>query len=116
MFTFDQREIPPYAQYVSSNELAIGETYFHVTYVDQDMMIPTVSSLVYIGRNLGDDEVNTIYFQDVESYFAGLRITDKNPDPDSMRLESFPGDSPSVLEFEYALECLMLCSLRRKRK
>ncbi|NII71480.1 hypothetical protein FHW84_000036 [Dyella sp. SG562] len=114
--TFDKREIPPYGQFVSNDKLVIGETYFHVTYVDQDMLIPTVSSLVYIGRNLGNNEVNRLYFQDVDSYFDGLRITDENPDPNSMRLESFPEDSPSVFEFDYALESLMLCSLRRKAK
>ncbi|NII73990.1 hypothetical protein FHW84_002575 [Dyella sp. SG562] len=104
-----------YAQYVNNDKLVIGETYFHVSYVDQDMLIPTVSSLVFLGRNLDNDEVNTLYFQDADSYFAGLRITDKEPYPHSMQLESFPEDSPSVFEFEYALECLMLCSLRRKQ-
>ena len=116
LITFDRREIPAYAQFVSSDQLTIGETYFHVSYVDRDMTIPTVSSLVYIGKNLDDDEVSTLYFQDVESYVVGLRITEENPDPDSMRFESWREDGfAGVYEFEYALEDLMRCSLRRKK-
>jgi hypothetical protein len=117
MVTFAQREIPAYAQFVKGHQLTVGETYFHVSYVDQDMLIPTVSSLVYIGKNFGNDEVSTLYFQDVDSYFAGLRITDEHPDPGSMRLESWPEDGfTGVCDFEHALECLMLCSLRRREK
>ncbi|MGO4703281.1 hypothetical protein [Dyella sp. 2RAB6] len=115
MLTFDQREIPPYGQYTESDKLIIGETYFHVSYIDHAMTIPMMSTLTYIGKNLLDDEVNTLYFQDVESYRAGLRITDENPEPDSGWFESWPEDRYGpVFEFEHALECLMLCSLRRK--
>lgn len=77
-------------------------------------VIPMVSSLTFIGKNLLDDEVSTLYFQDVESYRAGIRITDENPDPDSGWFETWPEASHSICEFENALELLMLCSLRRK--
>lgn len=116
MFKFDQREIPSYARPIRSDHLVEGETYFHVLYVDRDMKIPTVSSLVYVGKNFGDDEVDTLYFQDVESYLAGVRITDESPEPDSARFESWPEDGfNSVFDFEHALEELMKCSLRRNK-
>jgi len=114
LITFEKREIPMYAQFGSSDQLTVGETYFHVSYVDHDMTIPIVSSLTYIGKNLLEDEVSTLYFQDVESHRAGVRITDENPDPDSGRFETWPEASHSICEFEQALELLMLCSLRRK--
>lgn len=71
--TFDKREIPPYAQPIPSDQLIEGETYFHVLYADRDMKIPMISSLVYIGKNHGDDEVSTLYFQDARSYRTGMR-------------------------------------------
>lgn len=115
MFKFDQREIPTYPQPIPSDQLIEGETYFHVLYVDRDMKIPMISSLVYIGKNFGDDEVSTLYFQDPRSYRAGVRITDENLDPDSVQLESFPEASfHGVFDFDHALEELMKCSLRRK--
>lgn len=116
MFKFDQREIPSYARPIPSDQLVEGETYFHVSYVDRNMKIPTVSSLVYVGKNFGDDEVSTLYFQDVESYLAGVRITDENQDPGSARFESWPEDGfHAVFDFEHALEELMKCSLRRNQ-
>ena len=116
MIIFEQREIPAGAQPIPSDQLIVGETYFHVSYVDHDMKIPIVSSLVYVGKNFGDDEVSTLYFQDVESYLAGVRLTDDNADPDSAWFESWPEDSfHAVFDFEHALEQLMKCSLRRKK-
>ena len=114
LITFETREIPTYAQFARSDQLIVGETYFHVSYVDHDMTIPIVSSLTFIGKNLLDDEVSTLYFQDVESYRAGIRITDENPDLDSGWFETWPEGRQSICEFENALELLMLCSLRRK--
>jgi hypothetical protein len=116
MLTFDKRDLSIAAISVRTEELRVGDTYFHVHYVDQDMKTPIVSSLVYVGKNFGDDEVSTLYFQDVESYLAGVRLTDDNADPDSAWFESWPEDSfHAVFDFERALEELMRCSIRRKK-
>jgi hypothetical protein len=49
---FDGRELKPYAEPVSSNELEEDAVYFAVNYVDDEMLIPLMETLVFIGRNL----------------------------------------------------------------
>lgn len=70
---FEGRELTTYAEPVSSSELREGEVYFAVNYVDDDMLIPVMETVVFIGRNLEPDDVGQVYFQDVESYREGVR-------------------------------------------
>jgi hypothetical protein len=114
MLTFKERKITRSAQPISSDQLLIGDTYFSVTYADEDMTIPLVETMTYIGKNLGDhDDTDTLYFQDVESYRAGIRLSD-NPQPDSLELFfCAPDQLNAVFDFERAMEELMRCSIRR---
>ncbi|NII73988.1 hypothetical protein FHW84_002573 [Dyella sp. SG562] len=114
MPTFDKREIARAAEPVSSDELAIGDTYFSVTYADEDMKIPLMESMTFIGKNLGDhDETETLYFQDAESYREGIRLSD-DPEPGSCNFFFCgPDQLDAIFDFERALEELMRCSLRR---
>jgi hypothetical protein len=70
---FDGRELKPYAEPVSSSELSEGTVYFAVNFVDEEMLIPTMETLVFVGRNLEPDDVGEVYFQDVASYREGVR-------------------------------------------
>ena len=63
MITFDKRELPEGADSVSPEKLTIGDTYFKVSYADEGMTIPLMDSVTYIGRNLVDDDEDTLYFQ-----------------------------------------------------
>jgi hypothetical protein len=70
---FEERELKPYAQPVSVGNLKEGEVYFSVTFIDDEMCIPTMETLVFIGRDLNNDDSGRLYFQDVDSYMEGIR-------------------------------------------
>jgi hypothetical protein len=70
---FEGRELKEYAEPVLANELREGEIYFSVNYVDDDMLIPVMETVVFIGRNLEPGDVGQVYFQDVESHREGVR-------------------------------------------
>ncbi|MGH9957713.1 MAG: hypothetical protein ACREBC_11390 [Pyrinomonadaceae bacterium] len=72
---FEGRELKPYAEPVSSSELREGEIYFAVNFVDSEMLIPMMETLVFIGRNLKPGDKGNVYFQDIESYREGVRYS-----------------------------------------
>lgn len=57
---------------VSASELRVGEIYFAVNYVDTEMLVPTVETVVFIGRNLESEDAGQVYFQDIESNREGV--------------------------------------------
>ena len=129
LLTFAGREIPQYAVHVKPEDLEVGNVYFRVSYLDNDMVVPEVTPLVYVGRDLDPPTENShqLYFQDAGSYFAGIRWEDDAPpvkgENEEERFQSwlerghfelFEESQVSVLEFENALNLLLLCSLRRQ--
>lgn len=87
-----------------------------VNYLDDDMLIATMETVVFIGRNLEQDDVGKVYFQDAASYREGIRF-DSKPQDDELPVRFFSGpetQTAHIFEFEQALEELMKCSLRRK--
>lgn len=119
---FEERKLPPYSEPISSTQAVLreGSVYFLVNYVRGDMTIPTMETLVFIGRNLESGDAGKVYFQDVLSYRRGNRYG---------RDDSVEGDEADVVgrvfcgsedemhdmfEYERALEGLIRCSLRRR--
>ena len=111
---FDGRELKPYAEPVSSNELQEGAVYFAVNYVDEEMLIPLMETLVFIGRNLEPGDVGMVYFQDVESYREGVRYDSDSEDELAKFETGSEKELGHIFHYEPALEVLMHCSLRRK--
>jgi hypothetical protein len=70
-----ERDIPRYAIHVESEDLKVGNVYFRLSYLDNEMVIPQLVPLVFVGRDIdataGDP--GRFYFQDATSYFAGVR-------------------------------------------
>ena len=118
---FEERELKPYAEPVSASELREGTTYFAVNYVPDDMLIPIMETLVFIGRNLDTGDVGKVYFQDVRSYRQGIRHDRDSSDeayPSDVNAEIFCGPENQVshiFEYERALDSLIKCSLRRMK-
>ncbi|HZP23178.1 MAG TPA: hypothetical protein VFB04_07015 [Terriglobales bacterium] len=113
---FLARELNPWANPVTGKDLKEGSTYFMVNYVDDDMFIPVIETVVFIGRDLREDDAGQVYFQDVGSYLAGIRHGSNAADTSARAYffcmsETQTGD---IFEFESALEELMRCSLKRK--
>jgi hypothetical protein len=70
---FEGRALKPYGEYVPNDQLIIGRVYFKLGFLDEDMVVPQMHPMVFIGRDL-HEQLPGLYFQDVESYFDGVRL------------------------------------------
>ena len=112
---FEGRELKEYAEPVSANELSEGKIYFSLNYVDDDMLIPVMETVVFIGRNLEPGDVGQVYFQDVESHREGIRYGRDKEDGWAKFQTGSENEVSHIFEYEQALDALMRCSLNRKR-
>jgi hypothetical protein len=108
---FEERELKPYGEPVSATYLKEGSVYFSVTFVDDDMKIPIMQTLVYVGKR---DE--KFIFQDVESFFEGVTYDSAHEGDLATFSQCDEPGLNSVFEYEKALDSLMKCSLRRRSK
>ena len=109
---FEARELKPYGEYVEASNLVEGETYFAVHFLGDQMLVPELDPLVFIGRNLEPGDSGRLYFQDAASYISGIRYGGA----DKAEFHVVEENAPFVFEFERALDELLRCSLRRQRK
>ena len=65
---FEARELKPYAEPVSANELKLGREYFSVSFVDGEWCIPIIDTLIFTGKT----HEGLLRFQDVVSYRQGV--------------------------------------------
>ncbi len=108
---FESRELKPYMETVDPAELKIGEVYFTVSYVDDQLLLPIMLSLVYLGTDLQGEVSGVHYFQDLDSYTEGVRFGDEQSEgPGSIH---FGDIVKGIQRFDQALAALMSCSLRR---
>jgi hypothetical protein len=112
---FDGRDVKPFAEFALGCSLVEGETYFAVHFVDDDMLIPELRPLVYLGRDREPGDMGQLYFQDAASYVAGVRYEAATGDRDA-EFHVVEEHTPLVLEYERALDMLLRCSLERRRK
>lgn len=124
---FESRELKPYGEFVKSTDLVEGNVYFRLSFFDQDMLIPELMPLVFIGRNLQQDGPG-LYFQDLASHMAGERYNTDDwatlpkkvqakliDNEKECRFDIFEdSEITSVFEYEKALDQLMRCSIDRK--
>lgn len=126
---FEGREVKPYGDYVRGADLVAGRVYFKVGYLDDDMVVPELSAMVFLGKDL-NPRLPGLYFQDAASYFGGERFDPEAsvpPDtqPDDADGYTWVGEDvlfewqrdrkySGVFEFDGALDSLLGCSLRRQ--
>jgi hypothetical protein len=110
---FEARDLKPYGEYASEATLVEGKTYFAVHFLDDEMLVPELWPLVFIGRDREPSDSGKLYFQDAESYFAGARYESVTGAED-VEFHTVDSGTPAVFEFEKALEVLLRCSLRRR--
>jgi hypothetical protein len=72
---FEARELKSYAEPMSAVDLRVGEIYFTVQFADENLRIPVVGPLVFLGENLDERDADLLYFQDFQSYAFGIRYT-----------------------------------------
>jgi hypothetical protein len=113
---FQERSLKPYAEPVSIGELKEGEVYFTIQFAgsDRDGLFPIMETLVFVGSNLDEDDVDRrVYFQDIESYQAGVRYRTSTADDGAVFYAQDPQYLNHIFEYENALNELLKCSLRR---
>lgn len=111
---FEARELTEHSEPVSATSLKEGVVYWSIQYADEDLLIPLMETLVFVGKNLDGNEPDLLYFQDVESYRQGIRhgSSDEGKAKFHLRREK---KVRYIFEFEQALNELMKCSLRRRK-
>ena len=108
---FEGRDIGGYGEFVKPVDLLEGEIYFAVYYFDKDLLVPELRPFVFIGRDLEPDDSEKLYFQDADSYLAGVRYhTRVEGEGEIHRVHQ---DTPFVYDFDRALDRLLYCSLIR---
>lgn len=111
---FDQQELKPYAEPVSAINLKQGSVYFFLNYIDDGMLFPTLEPMVFVGKDLESGDIEQVYFQDAESYQQGIRH-DSAGDGNARFFSGAEKDTNHIFEYEFALDELIRCSLRRKQ-
>lgn len=104
-------ELKPYAEPVAASALWSQETYFMVTYLDLDMLVPEIKTLVFLGRDIEGLGNGDLYFQDLESYTTLGAYPNAKGKGD---LYSCTEDQlNNIFELDKAIDELSRCSIRR---
>jgi hypothetical protein len=112
---FEARDLMPYAEPVSAADLREGAVYFSVNYADDEMLIPLVETLIFIGGDLEPGDSGQVYFQDVGSHREGVRYGVATDEAPARFFTGSQHEVKHIFEYEHALEVLMRCSLRRRK-
>lgn len=116
LIRFDSRDLKPYAEPVEAAELMEGQIYFFLNFIDDKMFLPTLEPMIFIGRNLNENDICTVYFQDTSSYDDGVRYNSFVKGQNAVFYSGLESEIGHIFEFENALNELMKCSIRRKGK
>jgi hypothetical protein len=108
---FEGREVPCDSEYAPASSLIEGHIYFTVSFVDRELLVPSMVPLVFIGRDLDEGDSGMLYFQDAASHVAGVRFG--SADQDEAEFHCVHVDTPFVYEYERALDRLLWCSMER---
>jgi hypothetical protein len=109
---FKSRKLKPYSEPVSVDLLQVGEVYFACAFLDEDMLVPILEPLIFIGKNLSVGDVDSVYFQDAESWKDGLRYS---AEAAAKGARFRTGSVSGIYTYERALDLLLACSLRRNK-
>lgn len=112
---FEARELKTYAEPISAHELKVESIYFFVNFVDEEMLIPVIATVVYIGDNLEPDDEDQVYFQDIDSFYRGVRYSREGNGESAFFQTGSKSELGHVFDYEHALDQLLACSLRRRK-
>lgn len=110
-----KEKLKAYAEPVAASELREGSIYFFVNFVDEEMLIPTMDTVVYIGENLEPGDENRVYFQDIGSFHRGVRYDGEGDGDLAVFQSGSKNEIGHVFDFEHGLDVLLACSVRRQQ-
>jgi hypothetical protein len=109
-----ERDFPGHAEPVSASELEEGGLYFSVTYADDDLLIPLVQTMVFVGRDLEQGDSGQVYFQDVQSYRRGVRYETATEEDYGEFFTGAENEVKHIFMYDKMLNEIVKCSLRRR--
>jgi hypothetical protein len=91
-----------------------GRVYFALQYLDDAMLIPILTPLIFVGYDAEEPELRV--FQSYESFLGGLRYHERADISDWPHpFEVYgPDEGKQIYEYEKAVRLLMLCALHRR--
>jgi hypothetical protein len=110
---FEGRELKPYAEPVAANDLEREAVYFFVHFVDQEMLVPAMQTVIFIGEDLEPGDEDQVYFQDIDSFNRGVRYGDDGNGDFALFQKGSKNELGHVFTLEHALDVLLACSARR---
>jgi hypothetical protein len=111
-----QRIRPDFAEPVAASDLREGGVYFSVTYADEEMLVPIVQTMVYVGAGLDDDGENSLYFQDVESFRCGVKFDASSSEVSAEFFVCEPTELNAIFSLAKAIDELHRCSQRHEER
>lgn len=112
---FEARELKTHAEPISVDDLNEGAIYFFVSFADEDMLIPVMDTVVYIGENLEPGDSDQVYFQDILSFKRGVEYGGEGDGDHALFQTGSKNELGHVFDYEHALDQLLACSLRRRK-
>ena len=110
-----ERELPPFAEPISAAALKEGSVYFAVQFLDDDLLTPVMEALVFLGKNLGSEDMDQLHFQDAESYRDGVRSGSADAEEAIFYVQS-ENELNHIFEYERAVDVLLRCLLKRRER
>jgi hypothetical protein len=114
---FPAREVHDFAEPVDIEQVKAGETYFFLQFCDDQLLLPIMRPVVYVGSNDG-----IAYFQDIDSWHDGERYDPQKSEEEhggtfTGRVTTFyTHQLGAIFEFEKALDRMCHCSLKRQKR
>lgn len=113
--TLRSAELKPYAEPVSASMLLPQETYFMLTYLDVDMLVPEMKTLVFLGRGIEGTGNASLSFQDIESY-ATLGTYPNHTQGTGDLYTCAEDQLNNIFALDKAIDELKRCALRRAKR
>jgi hypothetical protein len=105
MKVFPATELPPYSEPVLPSEMQVGRVYFALQYLDRDLLVPHLYPLIFLGDDLDGNPRNMRFFQDFDSYSAGVRYASRGQEHSECFQTYGPDEGKHIFDYDHALNC-----------
>jgi hypothetical protein len=101
---------------VSVTDLNNSDTYLSVSYLDDQLLIPIVETIVFLGCDIFAEGGDTLYFQYAESYFEQGAFVPGVSQQREPLLAATPDGLNNIFTVPNGSEALVLCAERWRQK
>jgi hypothetical protein len=112
----EAKSLPPWAEPVEGSELRQGETYFSLYYCDDELLVPFLAPMVFIGLDREPGDNGVAYFQDLTSYLEGVRYGEEKGGSCAEFESGQIDEMQHIFHFDRALDELLRCEIRRRSR